>query len=106
MYCPKCGAENVEEAKFCGSCGNALALRKEPLQSSVGPASESKAVSSELKIGVIIGTIIIPLIGLIMGGMYINDNSDEKKKVGRLWLFTGLGMVVIYCLIALGSGGY
>lgn len=24
MFCPKCGAKNVDEAKFCVACGNPL----------------------------------------------------------------------------------
>lgn len=26
MFCPKCGAKNVDEAKFCAACGNPLPM--------------------------------------------------------------------------------
>jgi hypothetical protein len=89
MQCQKCGFENPAEAKFCGKCG-------EPLRA---PApSGGEAVSQGLKVGIIVGTIFIPLLGIIMGAIYMNDPDLEKKKVGRLWLYVGIGIFALECI--------
>jgi hypothetical protein len=51
-----------------------------------------------LKIGIIVGSIFIPLLGIIMGAIFMNDPNLEKKKVGRLWLYVGIGVIALECL--------
>jgi hypothetical protein len=66
-----------------------------------------------MKIGIIVGTVFIPLLGIIMGLIYMNDPHPQKKAVGRTWLYVGIGIVVLYCgfgfmiglLGSLGGGG-
>ena len=36
MFCPKCGAENPEGAKFCSKCGAELGVTAKPSETSVG----------------------------------------------------------------------
>jgi len=36
MFCPKCGAENPEGAKFCSKCGAELGVSAKPTETSVG----------------------------------------------------------------------
>lgn len=107
MYCPNCGAQNVDEAKFCGECGKVLASgpksNPDPPQTNP-PHSKKEAVSTELKAGITIGTIIIPLLGLIMGWLYMRDENPEKKAAGRLWLYTGIGMFLFYIIYLSGDG--
>lgn len=99
MKCSQCGHENLPQAKFCAKCGAELP--------SVAPVQPTPSVSKELKIGIIVGTVFIPLLGIIMGLIYMNDPNPEKKAVGKLWLYVGLGMTVLGCLcyaIAVGLG--
>ena len=88
MQCEKCGFENPAEAKFCGRCGE---------KSPALPVS-CEAVPQGLKVGILIGSIFIPLLGIIMGAIYMNDPNPEKKKVGRLWLYVALGALALECL--------
>ena len=93
MQCPKCGFENPTDAKFCGRCGEPFkASPPEPTPSGGG------TVSDGLKIGIIVGTIFVPLLGIIMGAIYMNDPNPEKKKVGRLWLYVGIGVFALECI--------
>ena len=74
------------------------------------PPTGGGAVSKELKIGILIGTVIIPLLGIIMGLIYMNDPNPEKKAVGKLWLYVGIGMFAAGCICwavfaALGTAG-
>jgi len=62
------------------------------------------AVSPEMKIGITIGTVFIPLLGIILGAMYMKDAHPEKKSTGRLWLYTGIGVVAFYCFLTVLAG--
>src|SRR5450432_3299414 len=91
MQCAKCGFENPPDAKFCGRCG-------ETMKSLAPPPPGGEAVSQGLKTGIIVGSIFVSPLGIIMGAIYMNDPNPEKKKVGRLWLYVGLGAFALQCL--------
>ena len=95
MQCPKCQLENPPEAKFCGKCGGTL---KPP-----APPLPDGGVSQELKIGIAIGSAIIPLLGIVMGAIYMNDPNPKKKEAGKLWLFIGLGAMALWCVCSVIS---
>lgn len=42
MICPKCGAENKNESKFCKMCGVALAEKPEEKAAVSVPAAEAE----------------------------------------------------------------
>ncbi len=70
-------------------------------------------IKPELKWGVVVGTVLIPLVGIIMGIIFMVDAnaSPEKKEVGKLWLMVGIGAIVLqticWCGVgALAGGGY
>ena len=94
MQCPKCNFENPPEAKFCGRCGETMKPSAPPMPS-VPPDG---GVSKEMKIGIAIGSAIIPLLGIIMGAIYMNDPNPNKKAAGKLWLFISLGAMALWCL--------
>ena len=102
MKCTKCGDENVGEAKFCASCGEALSETPAPIHRGGGvtpvPADSGK-VSKKMKIGILIGTIFFPLLGIIMGANYMKDANPAKKAVGRLWLMVGIGALVLWWVV-------
>lgn len=108
MFCPECGTENPENAKYCGNCRHPLS--GETGQSQLGPDPEvaelnrdSDTVPDGLKYGILAATIFIPFIGLIMGIIYLmQSESEAKKDVGKLWLFTSLGIMLFYFLITSG----
>lgn len=103
MKCSSCGFENEGEAKFCGGCGAALAAPPRP-PAPPGPPGGAQIVPDGLNLGIILGSLFVPLLGIIMGAMYMNDPIPEKKKAGKRWLLTGIGVVVAYCVLGFFCG--
>ena len=104
MRCPNCGQDNPPEAKFCGKCATRLGPPAPPhTPDSVVPATTGE-VPQGLKIGVIAGSILIPLLGIIMGLIYMNDANPAKKAVGKTWLWVGVGAIAFWCVCAMLSG--
>jgi zinc-ribbon domain len=106
MRCPKCGEENPAEAKFCGKCATRLAAADPSVSArpSSHPPAGDEVVSDGLKIGIIVGSLFIPLLGIIMGAIYMNDRSPAKKAVGKTWLYVGIGVFAIECICVMASG--
>ena len=104
MVCAKCGHANPDVAQFCGKCGTGLPRAggpgSRPSDPSPPGASATPAVSTEMKIGIIIATLVIPLLGIILGIIFLADANPQKKTVGRLWLLVGIGVIVLYCILA------
>jgi hypothetical protein len=61
------------------------------------------AVSAGMKWGIAALTVVIPLIGLIMGIIYMKDANPDKKAAGKLWLIVGCAIIALYCLISLAG---
>lgn len=106
MFCPKCGTENPDSARFCGNCRHELSGTTGGAAGSqnsvvVEVGSEQKSVSDGLKYGILGGSLIIPFIGLIMGIIYlVQGETEEKKDVGKLWLYGSIGIIVFYMIIS------
>ncbi len=79
------------------------------------PINREPAVSGGMKIGIAILTFFIPLVGLIMGLIFINDSDPSKQDAGKLWLicvacYFGLSLFcacsyVMLVLTAASAGG-
>ncbi|MEM7251684.1 MAG: zinc-ribbon domain-containing protein [Pseudomonadota bacterium] len=110
MFCPECGAQQPDEARFCGECGTAIrsGVVEAPTQAapaSVQVVSESSvsAVPDMMKYGVLAASLVFPLIGVGMGVYYlIGKDTAPEKSVGKLWLIAGLCIGVFWGLM---SGG-
>jgi uncharacterized membrane protein YvbJ len=100
MFCPKCGQTNPNEAKFCGKCGAAMALADTaPAGTAAGKTpGGATTINPTLKNGILVGSVFIPLLGIIMGAIYLLDANPEKKAVGRLWLIVG-GVAALVWLV-------
>lgn len=80
MYCQKCGKEIDNEAVVCIHCGCATknqALRKE----------DSDVRTSG---GLIALSILFPIVGIIMGIVYMQSYNETRRDAGRTYLKTAL----------------
>ena len=112
MYCPKCGLQNLDEARLCGKCAAPLPVGPATPATPAAPAAPwgtgtgqvaGPAVSPGLKLGIGIGSVLLPIIGLVMGILYMVDANPEKKAAGKLWLLLACGGMVMYCMISMAS---
>lgn len=68
MYCPECGEDNADGAKFCKSCGAEL-------ESSPGPVKEqTKYDKNKLLIIGLIAVVVILAVGVIFAGGFLKGN--------------------------------
>lgn len=120
MFCPSCGDANPDEAKFCGKCGKRM-----PVLAAAGPSKPNATggtaaaagvaqltapvVSDALKWGVAFVAVLIPIIGqilgIVMGIIYMNDASQEKKAVAKIWFGAAVLGFLFYLLIQCSQSG-
>jgi len=101
MQCPKCNSVNPSEARFCGKCGERLAQPVPPVPPPslpTHPVAAEESVSDGLKLGIAVGSGLFPVLGIVMGAIYMTSPNPAKKKVGKLWLYIGLGAAVLWYL--------
>ena len=48
IKCPKCGADNPKENKFCDTCGYKLVAKKEPIKQPGKPTEKKKVIAEEI----------------------------------------------------------
>lgn len=112
MLCPKCKTENSDEAEFCTNCGARLvkhsvetpqsetAVHQRIVDIDLKPKSPKKTgVSNGLYIGVMIATVIFPIIGVIMGFTYMRKEHPSAKKAGKSWLIVGTVMILFNIIL-------
>ena len=97
-YCPNCGEELVDDAKFCKSCGTNLENRQTPPQKEEHTVP---VVENDHKLAIIAGyilAILMPLIGLIISVYLLTRNSENAKKHGKYIIVLS---IIIWILSAL-----
>ena len=99
-YCPNCGEELIDEAKFCKSCGTDLDNPSKPR-----PTIDYRQDLGENdhKIAVIIGyilAILIPLLGIITA-IYLLTRSDSENanKHGKYIIILAIIVWIISFLL-------
>jgi zinc-ribbon domain len=93
MFCPKCGAQNIEDAKFCRGCGADISLVPQAL---TGRLSEKRAVGYDAE-----------------GQPYDESGGRirRRKEPARLDKaistgFTGLAFLIVSIILAFTRTGY
>lgn len=88
MFCKKCGKEIMDGAVICIHCGCAA----DNLQ-----AEQLSNAEDKVNAGIIVGTVFIPLIGVIMG---IVNLAKKKSKSGGVYLGVGIGCWILNMIIS------
>lgn len=105
MFCSKCGKQIPDDSVFCPECGQSLSQAAPSPSPGATPSAPAPSVevSPGLNIGIIVGSILIPLIGIVMGLIYMKDPDAAKQKAGKIWLWVGIGMGIFWILASLGG---
>ncbi|MEO6775872.1 MAG: hypothetical protein ABI437_22665 [Kofleriaceae bacterium] len=86
MLCPNCGFDGGRIFNFCSSCG-----RKVP--SGVAVSRDDGVAGSRALRWIVFGsTLVVPVVGIVMGARYVVDPRLPQRALGRWWL--ALGVVV------------
>jgi hypothetical protein len=93
MRCRHCGNENASMNRFCAYCGSAFS---EDL--TAAPRDRQVVSRSVMWAGFAI-SVVLPVVGVIIGVAYLLDGADAKVAAGRLWLITGLCSSVVFALV-------
>lgn len=84
-FCPSCGEQVVDNAKFCKNCGKNLeTLEDNPYVKKNQFTVQD--VEDKHTLAIIIGyicSILIPLIGFIISIYLLTRNSENDKKHGK-----------------------
>lgn len=62
-------------------------------------SGDKNAVTNGLYIGVMIATVIFPIIGVIMGFTYMRKDHPTAKKAGKSWLVVGSIMILVNIIV-------
>lgn len=80
-FCPECGQELVDRAKFCKSCGASISDAKSYGRDGEGEVEVvERDYSNILLIIGIIASVLIPLLGFIIGVFMIVTSTRFKSK--------------------------
>jgi hypothetical protein len=61
-------------------------------------AREVCGLSSGIKALLYILSFFIPIVGIIVGIIWMNDKNEEKKQAGKICLIIGIVSIVLSCI--------
>ncbi|WP_028548908.1 hypothetical protein [Paenibacillus sp. UNC451MF] len=96
-FCSHC-SEKLEEGSYkCRFCGHMTVTS--PAQTSYRYYSAPSSDNGCAVILLFIVTFIIPIVGLIVGGIFALNDDPDKSSVGKGLLIFGLVMIVIQIIV-------
>jgi uncharacterized RDD family membrane protein YckC len=115
MFCTKCGTVNADQVRFCSSCGSPL----NPVSAGQGPAAVAPVFSQakpvvyagfwrRLVAMIIDSLVFLPLIliAVLTSGLFGIAMQPKVDLEGLAGAVLGVGVVVMMCLLFVGSWLY
>ena len=122
MYCVSCGTENDDGARFCKSCGNAMAgMAPGASRSRAGPVEPPQHVPNYLAQAILVtifccipfGIVSIVYAAQVNGKLTAGDTEGalQSSKNAKTWAWVSFGVglassgigLLIWVLLALGA---
>lgn len=103
-YCPSCGEELVDNAKFCKSCGINLENMEanSNANNTVNQQFHVQSVEKKNTWAVVIGyvlAVLIPLLGIIFSLYLLTRDSEYSKRHGKYVLIVAAVVWLISFLL-------
>lgn len=99
MFCRYCGKEIPDEAVVCVGCGRPVQPVKPP-----PPIPSDDKWSGGAMTGLVIGSIFIPLLGIILGVIYMSNSqtAPDRKKQAKTLLIVACSVMGAWFLLYIG----
>lgn len=62
-------------------------------------SNQQPTVSTGLNVGILLATIIFPIVGIAMGFSYLRKGHASTIKAGKTWLIAGVIMLIIQAIL-------
>ncbi len=100
-YCPQCGAQVEENARFCPGCGAKLDGGANPNAQEAYPTYHAapSAGQEEAGAGWKVLSFFIPLVGLILFLVWNNESPRKAKACGK-WALIGFITGIVISVLA------
>jgi uncharacterized membrane protein YvbJ len=103
MFCPQCGEENPDGAKFCTKCGTALKAKAEkaPARRAAPAAAEESRTSGMAIAALIMGIMAfiffgpLAILAIIFGAIGISQTGKDPSLKGKGMAVAGLVLGII-----------
>lgn len=87
MFCPKCGKEIPDGAKFCKFCGNEIKKNRGPINGRIvkkGNVKKDEKASPVLIGAVVVAAIVLVVLVVLAMGVLNNDGSSDGSSNGNV----------------------
>jgi len=98
--CSKCGDNNQISAMVCTNCGNSLSdakIIKSDIEIYVSNYDYSK--NSSISLFTYIISFLIPLIGFIIGAIFLTQDDYEKNDAGKVCIVLGVISILLNIIV-------
>jgi hypothetical protein len=95
MYCPKCGAQNVDNAVYCGKCGTSLGTSPQPAVV-VQRKTNGLAIAA-----LILGILGFSILAIIFGAIALNQIKRDPTYNGKGMAVAGLVLGIVALAVEL-----
>lgn len=100
MFCSQCGSDNQPAARFCQKCGNALSGVPANETDSIQPQAAEAAIWNP-NAAANWSLIFTPAFGAYLQMLNWRALGEpEKAASSQNWFYVGLGMLLVYVLMA------
>jgi hypothetical protein len=98
MFCPQCGEENPDNAKFCSKCGAALKAAPAPAPAPAATGERTSGMAVTALIMGILGFVFfgpLAILAIIFGGIGLSQTGKDPTLKGRGMAVAGLVLGII-----------
>ena len=101
--CSKCGDNNQISAMVCTNCGNSLSDAKIIISKTIKNESYVRnydySKNSSISLFTYIISFLIPLIGFIIGAIFLTQDDYEKNDAGKVCIVLGVISILLNIIV-------